>query len=195
MIRVLVLASLFFSFGVYPSQKLGLKDVSIVSLDGQLVLQVNHLFLGVGEKQAYITLQGCNDGIRTFKIQNEFYSEFELKKCALDIAGDKYVELFHGKLDFSNKYSRYYFSNESKIRRSSVSQYDNYLSAELRFHNQVRDGFLVIHISDENGFCSVKRVQFSLINGSTLYYNRWLSKGSIIKEFVVNDAKLNIERE
>lgn len=195
MIRLIPLIFLALSCGAYASEKLGLKDISVASLDGKLTLQLDHLFLGAGDRQANITFYGCSEGVKKYQIQNKFYSEFELRECTLNSTENIYIELSYGQPDSENIFSRYKITDETRIKSNRVTQVENYLSAKLRFIEEKRDGVLILHIVDKHGSCSTKIVSFSLIAGNTLYYNKWLKEGDFIKEFIVNDTKLMIEHE
>ncbi len=195
MIRLIAFMLWAVSYGVYATEELGLKDLSVVSIDGKMILQVDHLFLGTGNGRANITFYGCNDGVREYHIQNRTFSEFELYKCTLDDPANAYVELSFGQPNSGNVLSKYEFSSESRVKNNRVSQIQNFFSVKLRLIEEMRDGILTLHTVDKYGSCSKNNVAFSLIAGTTLYYSKWLNEGDFIKEFIVNGTELSIEHE
>lgn len=203
MTRLIPLIFLALSCGAYASQKLGLKDISVVSLDGKMILQINHLFLGAGNRQANITFYGCSEGIKKYQIENEIFSEFELIECTLNSAEDIYVDLSYGPENLHSNILRYkvqdiIYGNKSYISQiewKKESQIENYFSATLYLTEGNRNGIFTIHTVDKHGVCSTDEIVFSIMAGNNLYYSKWLKEGDVIKEVIVNGTKLEFEYE
>lgn len=186
---------LFSSNNVYASQKLGLGEISIVSINGRLILQLNHLFLGAGDRKANVVFRGCNNSSITISIQSKVYTDIELHNCNLSSNEKLFVDLFYGPVKPENYQGRYFFNDTPLVQHNLVGQFRNYFSANLGPKKEDREGVLTIHVKEASGDIFIDNINYSLIRGSRLHYRRWLTDGSYVKQAMINGIEVDVDIE
>ena len=107
-----------------------------------------------------------------------------------------YVDLFYGLPNEPKNFKRrYFFEKKPRFKSSWGSQTLNYVSAVLCPNAKNKSGYLTLEIVNNKGEISTSKVSYSLLYGSTIYYERWLNDGAYIKKFMLNDVDVEVEIE
>lgn len=181
---------------LHASEKIGLGDIGIVKFDdGEKLLQIEHLFLGSGDRKSFIKFDGCKEGDREFEIKDSEYSEFILNNCHIKTTVDVKVSLF---FELNGEFihdKNYFFKEKSKTNRISIMQINNYFFMKLRSNDTKGEGSISITEVSDAGQEVLTKMQYSIIKGATLNYRSWLDKNNCAKSVSVNGIFYSIDYE
>ena len=191
---IIYLTLLVISKYSYSSNQLGLGDISVVKMNGNTpVLQVHHLFLGKGDRDAYVKFYGCKDTVIEFRITSTVFSEFELRNCEFNNSINKKVSLFFDKHGVREKYNDYEFTK--KENHTIIYQTDNHFLLSIRRSDKDKIGEIKFSIESIEGEMSINNINFSILYGNGFTVNKLLDNGSCVRSVLINEKPYNVEYE